>query len=748
MALYHFTTIPLSRSSRNTVQAIAYRAGCKLYDERTGQTFNYQDKPVQHVELALPEEAPEWAKNIQNLIKTDRQKGVQALVNIVEATENRVDSRVWREFEFSLHRELTEEQNMALAQAFVKDQLCLRGMGALLNFHFDVDEETGETNPHCHVTALTRRLEEDGLNAKKELEWNAKSLLLELREQWANYSNFYLKLFGHDVQIDHRSNKERGIEMEPQPKRGRNVIEQEERAKAEGAKGVERAKGANGSKGAKERAESKELENNKSKNEVIDPLESNKDENADKTPPVTDKMKAFHDVQLRNLYRIIRNPDMVLDIVAKHHATFMWGDVQKKLHQYVDDPHLFNRLEAKLKNSLELVFLRKEVVKDFSGTPHEEAIYTTRSMLKAEMSLIEKAEELGRSKTHSVRKKHVESAIAKANEKFANKKLANEKLKKYGGLSQDQIKAIHHLVDEGQVKCVVGIAGAGKSTALGVCNEIWKVEGYAVYGLAPTGKASQSLEGSSLEGDGIPSTTLHKFLKAFKEGRCQYNSKSILVLDEAGMVDVERFEKLLSAVKKLGVKLIIVGDGAQLQPVEAGSAFRLVTEKLGRSELNTVIRQKEAWQKKATVLFGQQKTNEAIQRYADKGYVHIIEEKLPVLKDVLKNKDYESLVHLYEVSHRVSSLIYREMAKDVQAAYPELKNLYSKIKQHEDFKRYIEWKGSERDAADAILSNANECRPILEARAVDPLKIALLFKDKRDTPGIQHQKARETLKNC
>ena len=85
-----------------------------------------------------------------------------------------------------------------------------------------------------------------------------------------------------------------------------------------------------------------------------------------------------------------------------------------------------------------------------------------------------------------------------------------------------------------------------------------------------------------LEQSGIPSTTLHKFLKSFEEGRCQYNPNSVLVLDEAGMVDMERFEKLLGAVKQLGVKLIVVGDGAQLQPVEAGPAFRLVTTRLGK----------------------------------------------------------------------------------------------------------------------------------------------------------------------
>lgn len=66
MALYHFTTKSFSRSSRNTVRAIAYRAGCKLYDQQTGQTFDYTHKPVQHVELIVPEDAPLWARNIQS----------------------------------------------------------------------------------------------------------------------------------------------------------------------------------------------------------------------------------------------------------------------------------------------------------------------------------------------------------------------------------------------------------------------------------------------------------------------------------------------------------------------------------------------------------------------------------------------------------------------------------------------------------------------------------------------------------
>ncbi|MBS0271185.1 MAG: AAA family ATPase [Proteobacteria bacterium] len=675
MALYHFSAKVLSRSGRNTVRSLAYRAGCKLYDERTGETFNYQNKPVQHVELVLPKDAPEWTREIQELMKVDRQKGVQAFSNMVERAEKRVDAQVYREFEFALHRELTAEQNIALAREFVEDQICSHGMAAQLNFHFDVDPETGEEKPHCHVLAVTRRLEENGLSAKKEREWNDKSFLCDLRVKWEEYSNFHLKLNGHDIQIDHRSNKERGIEMEPQPKLGRNVLEQDKR--------LQQLEGSDGS-------------------------------------PITDRGRIFHEAQLRNLYRVVRNPNEVLNIVTKHNATFMWADVQKVLHRYVDEAPLFQRIEAKLKNSNELLLLQSD---EKLGD-----VYTTHTMLKAEKSLIETAEYLNQVKSHGVEADHIEHCIEKANKALEDK----------GGLSDDQVKAIHHLVDEGQIKCVVGIAGAGKTTALGVCHEIWKAEGYRVYGLAPTGKAAQNLESKNLEQSGIESTTLHKFLKSFGEGRCQYNENSVLVLDEAGMVDVERFGKLLGAVQQLGVKLIVVGDGAQLQPVEAGPAFRLVTERLGRLELNTVVRQKEEWQREATVLFGQQKTAEAIKAYADKGCVHIVEEKL---------SDSDS-VKLYEVAHRVSSLMYREMAKEVNQENPESSSHYSLIRNHQDFERYAYWKGIERKAAQSIFENVEATRPILEERGIDPLNIALVLADKFQPKEVQQEEAKELLKGC
>src|SRR3989338_7903473 len=560
MALYHFSAKVFSRSSRNTVNALAYRTGCKLYDERTGQTFNYQSKEVQHVELVLPKDAPLWATEIQNLIAEDRQKGVQAFCNIVEGAEKRIDGQVWREFEFALHRELNEDQNIALAREFVQDQICSHGMVAQLNFHMDVDEETGEEKPHCHVVVTTRRLEETGMGAK-ERDWNKKELLCELRQLWQDYSNFHLKLHGHDIQIDHRSNKERGIEMEPQPKLGRNVLEQEKR--------LQKLEGGDGS-------------------------------------PITDRVRIFHEALLRNLYRIMRRPASSSAVPTSFFSTFVWGGVQRSLGRYVDDVTLFQRLDTRLQNSKELLLLKGN---------GEQAIYTTHTMLKAEKKLVGTAELLAGHASHSVSSPSLEGGL---------ERLKTGLNKEGHVLSEGQEQAIRHLVDEGQLKCIVGYAGAGKTTALEACRDIWEDAGYRVYGLAPTGRAAQNLESS-----GIQSQTLHKFLKSFETGRCQYSQNSILVLDEAGMVNVERFYKFLSAVPTLGVKAVVVGDGAQLQPVEAGPAFRLVTERVGVSRLEEIVRQKEEWQKEATVLFGQQRTAEALQLYMDKGHVHLIEEETP-----------------------------------------------------------------------------------------------------------------------
>ena len=676
MALAHGRLKIISRSNRNTVRALAYRTGCKVYDQRVGELMITRKKiyEVQHVELLLPQDAPEWAMELRNLIASDRQKGVQKFSDIVEEHEKRKDAQVYREYEFALPREFTDDQCIKLAQEFIQDQMCGQGMAVLANFHLDIDEETGERKPHCHALMLTRRLTEQGLSLKKEVDWNRRNLGSDLREQFVAYTNFHLKMYGFDEKLDHRSYAERGIEIEPQPKRGTNIKDMEFRF-------------GNNSK------------------DLFSSVTSEKD-------------ISFKETKLRNVCRIIRKPEIVLDIVSKHHATFMWGNVEKVLNRYIDDQNLYKQLEQKLKISKELVLLRYDSVKCKDGSIEDHSIYTTRSMLESEINLVTLAEKLSKAKSHEVYRHEVSAVITQY----------EQKLSKHGGLSPDQKKALHHITSPHQLSCIVGYAGAGKTTTLEAAKSIWEAEGYKVYGLAPTGRAAQNLEQS-----GFSSQTLHKFLKSYQEGRCQYKAKSVLVLDEAGMVDTTRFDEFLQAIDDLKVKAIIVGDGAQLQPVEAGSAFRLVTEKIGSSHLKKAVRQREEWQQEATTLFGTLKTKEALQLYSQKGFVQFIEENETLIAELIETRNHAKIVETYNLCRRMAGNIYHSMIEDIKKDNPQEKNFNYHLQVHEDYALYREWRDIKMICAQYIKQNLEECRLFMKELGVDPQNFAEQFVDKSKT---------------
>ena len=139
----------------------------------------------------------------------------------VESFEKRKDAQLAREFNFALPRELSLEQNIALAKEFVEREFVNRGMVADLCVHND-QMESGERQPHAHVMLTMREITPEGFGQKVR-EWNAKENILEWREAWAEVANRHLFLSGNDVTIDHRSFKAQGIELEPQHKIGSSV---------------------------------------------------------------------------------------------------------------------------------------------------------------------------------------------------------------------------------------------------------------------------------------------------------------------------------------------------------------------------------------------------------------------------------------------------------------------------------------------------------------------------------------------
>lgn len=660
------------------MNALAYFSGTNLYDERTGQWFYHAHKNVAHVELLLPQDAPAWAQQLKKDVSSDRAQGIRKLSELAEQAEKRKDARLYREFEFALPKELTDEQNITLAREFLQDQVCGRGIAVVANFHFEEDEATGEARPHCHALMLTRRLEEKGLSAKKETDWDRKDFLLTLREQLSPYTNFHLKLHGHDIRIDHRSYAERGIEIESQHTKTLHEHSGFDKKTRE------------------------------------------------------DSRRQYEITRQRNVARLIKRPETVFDIVTSQQSTFMWGDVEKVLARYVREEAIFDSLKEKLQSSRELVLLREEERSTPEGEIENASIYTTQSMLRQELSLVRLAEKLGEQQSHRTREEDVQTALDRAHKQFA---------KQRSRLSQNQIDAVRHITKGNQLSCIVGYAGAGKSITFKAAREVWEASGYKVYGLAPTGRAAQNLEEI-----GLSSQTLHKFLKDYHDGRSRYHESSVLVLDEAGMVDVGRFNNLLKAVDHLGVKLVISGDGAQSQPIEAGSGFRLVTDRLDIKKIETIVRQQVDWQKEATRLFGTYHTREALEMYLEKGHVQFVDEKVPDLKALIAQNRQGDVVELYNLSRRISGNVWQGISQDLKAQkVPQAEFLKTAVT-HEDFALFQQWQGIRNQTATHMKNHLETYRDVLTAKGVDPIAFAALFVSKDLSPDEQQQEIRKQVK--
>ena len=202
MAIYHFQGQILKRSKgANAVAAAAYRSGERLYDDNSGKYIDYTRKHgVVHSEIMLPKEAPVAFQNRQTLW------------NAVEASENRKDSQVAREFNAALPNELSLEQNLNLTREFCEGYLTPLGMIVDINFH--VAEKGKPQNNHVHIQSTMREVSLSGFG-KKNTDWNDRSLFQEWRKGWQQVVNKHLARAGFTVRVDHRSYKEQGKEIVP-----------------------------------------------------------------------------------------------------------------------------------------------------------------------------------------------------------------------------------------------------------------------------------------------------------------------------------------------------------------------------------------------------------------------------------------------------------------------------------------------------------------------------------------------------
>lgn len=198
MAIYHFSVQVISRGKgQSAVASASYRSGEKLRDEQSKQTKYYKREVQPENHILAPSHAPSWVQNRE------------FLWNEVERSETRKNSRLAREINIALPRELSNEQQSELIKEYVQEQFVDKGMIADIAIHRD-DKE----NPHAHVMLTTREISEDGFTTKNR-DWNNKELLEQWREQWSEHANKALEKENIQERITHQSHADRGLEILP-----------------------------------------------------------------------------------------------------------------------------------------------------------------------------------------------------------------------------------------------------------------------------------------------------------------------------------------------------------------------------------------------------------------------------------------------------------------------------------------------------------------------------------------------------
>ena len=611
MAVPHFSVSIVARGKgASAVMSAAYRHCARMSYEREGRIVDYTRKQgLIHEELAVPDDAPRWLKTM--IAERSVAGASEAFWNRVEDVEKRSDAQLARDLTIALPRELTPAANIALVRVFVSQFITRRGMVADWVFH-DVPG-----NPHVHMMTTLRPLTEDGFGQKKVAVAGADGAPLRnasgkiLYQLWAGDLQDFNALRDGWFACQNHHLALSGIDLRVD---GRSYERQGITLEPTLHLGVETKAIERKAKVAKEKI-------------------------------LLDRLALQDERRLLNTQALHRNPSIVLDMISREKSVFDIRDVAKILSRYIDDPFEFQGLMARVFERPEVLRLDQERI-DFATGARLPAKYTVRELIRLEAEMAKRAMWLCGDHSRGV-------ALAIIDRVFA----------RHERLSGEQRAAISHVAGCERIAAVVGRAGAGKTTMMKAAREAWEAAGYQVVGAALAGKAAEGLEKEA----GIVSHTLASLELAFENGGRRLTPDHVFVLDEAGMVSSRQMAFFVEAITRAGAKLVLVGDPEQLQPIEAGAAFRAIADRIGYAELETIYRQQHQWMRDASLDLARGKTAKALEAYDLKGRLIGAEMKADAVQRLIADwsHDYDPAKSMLMLAHlRRDVTLLNRLARD------------------------------------------------------------------------------------
>jgi Ti-type conjugative transfer relaxase TraA len=288
-----------------------------------------------------------------------------------------------------------------------------------------------------------------------------------------------------------------------------------------------------------------------------------------------------------------RDAGALLEAITRQRATFTQLDLDWAMGKQIEVGPERAKFAAEVLSHPQIVVLPGD-----KSAPR----YTTRAVLESEDAVLSAAAGLDRDNNHE---------MAVAARAFVLKR------EKFENISREQVLALRHATGAAGIALIDGQAGTGKSYTMSAIREVYEAQGRRVIGLAPTNAVAQDMKESGF----ACARTLHSELFALDKGNTRWDSRTIILLDEAAMIDTRNMAKLAAHARDAGAKLILIGDERQLSSIERGGMFGVLKDRYGAAELREVRRQQAEEDRIASRLMAKGNYRDALLSYQKKGEI-------------------------------------------------------------------------------------------------------------------------------
>ena len=322
-------------------------------------------------------------------------------------------------------------------------------------------------------------------------------------------------------------------------------------------------------------------------------------------------------------------PETVLERLTDKQTTFTERDLNRLLKKAgLEDM-------AERETAKQQALSHPDCVKLYDANGQETGLYSTEAVRREEHQVMDRATKImGRDG-------------GQVSDQARNQALKSKTL------DPEQREAFDVMTARNRLCVIQGRAGAGKSYTMGAAREAFEADGWRVVGLAPTNTVSRDMQKDGFK----EASTVHSELLR-QEGRRTnprsrakaWDSKTVVFVDEAAMLDNKTLNRFLEQVEQSGAKVVMVGDDVQLASIQRGGMYTEIRHKSDQALISQVRRQEQDWMKQASMNLADGKVEEAIQAYREHGCIRGTNKPVEGLliewkRDVAQNPDANRFIY-------------------------------------------------------------------------------------------------------